>query len=208
VCTQRLSFIASYYRRRLNLTASFDEKLRLLLDPHYQSSNSSNVQQNKSSSVIASNKAKALSAHSTPIKVGGLHHGGFTNVHSPGGGRRVSDSVSSIVKSMNNDSPPVPLINQPKPYRSLSLGGSKNSSTLYSIASTELASLTRNNIMTPLTAREQNEVMNQEHQKVLRKSELKRGKLVDKNKEPPLLNHHRHSNLRRNNSLTKDSLCV
>ena len=58
--------------------------------------------------------------------------------------------------------------------------------------------------MTPLTAREQNEVMNQEHQKVMRKSELKRGKLVDKNKEPPLLNHNRHGHLRRNNSLTKD----
>ena len=186
-----------------NLTASFDEKLRLLLDPHYQSTNSGNVQQHMSSSVIPSNKSKALSAHSTPVKVGGLHQGAFTHLHSPGEGRRVSDSVSSTVKSMNNDSPHVPLVNQPKPYRSLSLGASKHS-TLYGIANTELASPTRNNIMTPLTAREQNEVMNQEHQKVLRKSELKRGKLVDKNKEPPLLNHHRHSNLRRNNSLTKD----
>merc|ERR1712203_1096037 len=69
---------------------------------------------------------------------------------------------------------------------------------------TSHANTTRNNIMTPLTAREQNEVLNQEHQKVLKKSELKRGKLVDKNKEPPLLNHHRHTNLRRNNSLSKD----
>ena len=186
-----------------NLTASFDEKLRLLLDPHYQSSTSNSAQQNIPSA-IPTNTSKALSAHSTPMKVGGLHHGAFTHLHSPGGGRRVSDSVSSIVNSMNSDSPTVPLANQPKPYRSLSLGGSKHSSTLYSIANTELASPTRNNIMTPLTAREQNEVMNQEHQKVLRKSELKRGKLVDKNKEPPLLNHHRHSNLRRNNSLTKD----
>ena len=188
-----------------NLTATFDEKLRLLLDPHYQSSNQSNVQPGTTSSAISSIQAKALSAHSTPMKSGGQGHGSFAHLHSPGMGRRVSDSVSSLIKSFNNDSHTTSTTpNQPKPHRSLSLGGAKHASNISSIVHAGQGSPNRNNIMTPLTAREQNEVMNQEHQKVLRKSELKRGKLVDKNKEPPLLNHHRHSNLRRNNSLSKD----
>lgn len=182
-----------------NLTASFDEKLRLLLDPHYQSTNGGNKQQNISASVISGNKTKPLSTQSTPIKSSGINHGAFARLSSPGIGRRVSDSVSSIIKSFNNESPSSQTETPPKPHRSLSLGGNNHSSTLSNI---DHSSPTRN-IMTPLTAREQNEVMNQEHQKVLRKSELKRGKLVDKNKEPPLLNHNRHG-LRRNNSLTKD----
>jgi len=184
-----------------NLTASFDEKLRLLLDPHYQSTNSCTAQQNTPSSVIFENKSKTLSAHSTPIKSSGINHAALARLNSPGLGRRVSDSVSSIIKSFNNESQSG---TPPKPHRSLSLGGNNHASELSNIDHTSHTTTTRNNIMTPLTAREQNEVMNQENQKVLRKSELKRGKLVDKNKEPPLLNYNRHGQLRRNNSLTKD----
>ena len=187
-----------------NLTASFDEKLRLLLDPHYQSTNSNNAQQAISTSGNTAAKSKALSAHTTPIKSRGTNSNAFSATQSPGLGRRVSDSVSSIIKSFNNESSTTTPDNQPKPHRSLSLGGNKHAGALSSVTLPSMSSPTRNNIMTPLTAREQNEVLNQEHQKVLKKSELKRGKLVDKNKEPPLLNHHRHTNLRRNNSLSKD----
>ena len=187
-----------------NLTASFDEKLRLLLDPHYQSTNSNNAQQAISTSGTTIAKSKALSAHTTPIKSRGTTPSAFSTTQSPGLGRRVSDSVSSIIKSFNNESSTTTPDNQPKPHRSLSLGGNKHAGALSSVTLPSMSSPTRNNIMTPLTAREQNEVLNQEHQKVLKKSELKRGKLVDKNKEPPLLNHHRHTNLRRNNSLSKD----
>merc|ERR1712038_1152692 len=186
-----------------NLTASFDEKLRLLLDPHYQSSNNANIQPGVSTSSIVAQRSKALSAHNTPIKT--ANHEAFQRIASPGLGRRVSDSVSSIIKTFNNESPAIENNgNPPRPHRSLSLGISNHSSALSQIVQSSQNSPSRNNIMTPLTAREQNEVMNQEHQKVLRKSELKRGKLVDKHKEPPLLNHNRSGQLRRNNSLTKD----
>ena len=184
-----------------NLTASFDEKLRLLLDPHYQSSQNTNMQ----SGVPSTGNQRSKSAHHTPIKTSIASHEAFERLGSPGVGRRVSDSVSSIIKSFNNDSQGIENIGNPsRPHRSLSLGVSNQSSALSHIVQSSNASPTRNNIMTPLTAREQNEVMNQEHQKVLRKSELKRGKLVDKHKEPPLLNHNRSGQLRRNNSLTKD----
>merc|ERR1712038_106 len=186
-----------------NLTASFDEKLRLLLDPHYQSSNNANIQPGVPTSSIVAQRSKALSAHNTPIKT--ANHEAFQRIASPGLGRRVSDSVSSIIKTFNNESPAMENVgNPPRPHRSLSLGVNNHSPALSNIVQSSQNSPTRNNIMTPLTAREQNEVMNQEHQKVLRKSELKRGKLVDKHKEPPLLNHNRNVNLKRNNSLTKD----
>ena len=154
-------------------------------------------------SSLVGQRSKAISAHNTPMKT--VNHEVFQQVASPGIGRRVSDSVSSIIKSFNIDSQGSENVgNPPRPHRSLSLGVNNHSPALSNIVQSSQNSPTRNNIMTPLTAREQNEVMNQEHQKVLRKSELKRGKLVDKHKEPPLLNHNKNANLKRNNSLSKD----